>query len=453
MKCVIIVETLAKKTKCRRKFQIPRFKKPHFLEFRIAKLPFQQINFKKYTLKMIQLWNRFSLLLLATFICSFASQPTLPVWNYPVIYVVYGDIPLYLRINIELASRRNPVVVISNSLPPSVNASSTYNVMYESMSLYSASADKFAPHYIHLARDQSPGRQKHELHCIQRWFILRDYMTIKGISHALFGDGDASIFVNVKDAFMLRPGCNATINIEMQYHNVHWVGAGESSLWTTAAITDFCAFAMEVYQTKRHVLQTKHNYKMSAVVDMSILWLWWVAHKDQTGWDAGRPWSRQKNNRDQQKSFDASFTFTKNLKLPPPTIPNLNLCNGMDVVNRSVFDHMHGWSYIPNITLDLQGEGRPYGKGTNLELGGRPERMNATELTQLASKRLYFNSLHYQGDSKKNLPYDICRILLQTGNKRIEDEVVREKCVAELQAHPSTPCRLRINDEGNTICF
>ena len=376
----------------------------------------------------------------------------LPTWNYPVIYVLYGELPMYLRINIELAALRNPVVVISDFHPPSVwnvssasnsgnGSSSSYQVMYESMNLYSRSAEKFAPHYIHLAKDQSSGRQRHELHCIQRWYVLRDYMQIKGISHALFGDGDASIFVNVHEAFSARPKCDVAINIEMQYHKTHWVGAGESSLWTTAAITDFCAFTMDVYEKKKELLHTKHNHKGSAVVDMSVLWLWWVAHKSEGGWEAGRPWAREPTH-DRQKSFDEAFVFTKSLQLPPTSNPNLNLCNGMDVVNRTVFDHMHGWNNVKMFSLDLEGEGRPYGMAVSLDLGGKPESLEASVLAQLTSKRLYFNSLHYQGYAKSLLPYDICRILVHTGSKSIQDSAVKEKCLHELKSHPKLPCQV-----------
>ena len=41
-----------------------------------------------------------------------------------------------------------------------------------------------------------------------------------------------------------RPNCHAVINVEAQSNNFHWVAAGEASIWTISALTDFCRYAI-----------------------------------------------------------------------------------------------------------------------------------------------------------------------------------------------------------------
>ena len=84
------------------------------------------------------------------------------------------------------------------------------------------------------------GRKRHELECLKRWFILKDYMKQNNLTTAFFGDGDAVVFRSILAAYKERADCDAVINIETQPNDIHWVGAGESSIWTYQAIVDLC---------------------------------------------------------------------------------------------------------------------------------------------------------------------------------------------------------------------
>lgn len=154
------------------------------------------------------------------------QQPTTPdIAPIPVIFVTYGDLPLYLRLNIELSARYNDVVVISdvdgiehfdwpsNSFHASgpsqashlvpvpvpitgntITATTTttsattttaatgnhpsHRIVFEPLDAFAASANRFAPLYKHLSRDNKPNRVKHELRCFQRWFILQVVGTV-----------------------------------------------------------------------------------------------------------------------------------------------------------------------------------------------------------------------------------------------------------------------------------
>ena len=77
----------------------------------------------------------------------------------PVIYIYFGSkLPSYLRVNVELASRQNFVVVLANSAVVANNPQycatkySNCSVSYEDVNSYFAGASKFARSYKHLVR-------------------------------------------------------------------------------------------------------------------------------------------------------------------------------------------------------------------------------------------------------------------------------------------------------------
>eukprot|EP01036_Dinobryon_divergens_P054070 gene54070-72262_t len=71
---------------------------------------------------------------------------------FPVIYICFGNLPEYLYVNIEIASRKNPVVIITTQSLESLELhypanSGTFNVHYESIHNYQNGAKEFAPLY------------------------------------------------------------------------------------------------------------------------------------------------------------------------------------------------------------------------------------------------------------------------------------------------------------------
>ena len=78
----------------------------------------------------------------------------------PVIYVCFGKIPNYLHLNIELAARNNPVIILTSQdlndlvtfYPPDLNK---YNVRFDALLNYSAGAKAFAPLYKHMVIDRN----------------------------------------------------------------------------------------------------------------------------------------------------------------------------------------------------------------------------------------------------------------------------------------------------------
>jgi len=342
-------------------------------------------------------------------VCVFCSCCTCFVVNgvVPVVYILFGEIPTFLLINIELASRNNPVYVINDIRNDS--GSFGANVKFLPMKPYMHTAEIFRRSYVHMSRDTSRKRFRYELNCIQRWFILAEFMKERNIRDVFFGDGDSSIFVNITEIIGIRRYfCDAVINVDAQLNNMYWVGAGEASFWTINAIRDFTDFTSIMYKQKLSILKVK-RYN---VVDMSILWLWWVRHHKtaDVGWETGRPYSvRLKYHPTANGSLevaravaDEAFKFAA--KLDIPTSPKrLKICNGLDVLNRTVFDHMQAWSAGRNFSLNLNGNGVPFVIGASLNHGGRPESLDPEALTKLENNRLYLNNIHYQVCANKYL--------------------------------------------------
>ena len=271
--------------------------------------------------------------------------------------------------NIELAARNNPVVILSDSSgfifdhqsgsiagPPQVN--------YALLRDYDGGGNAFRRAYTHLCFDKGKTRFNYEFNCFRRWFILRDYMGKHNIPVAFYGDGDSSVFANITEQFQKRSNCSAIVNVEAQASEIHWVAAGEASVWTLPAIQDLCRFFNSVYTHHMETLQAKAKY--SNLVDMSVIWLWWIKHtmdRDLKGWDIGRPYKtnnyavKDVKNRVIQNHFERAVLYTRKLSFPDVN-DSLWLCNGLDVVDRTAFDHLKGWQTGTGFSLNLEDGGR-----------------------------------------------------------------------------------------------
>ena len=461
--------------------------------------------------------------------------------NVPVVFVLFGALPDYFLLNVELASRLNPVVVITDQRAEKDewaadgddggSSSSNKPVKFVAMSPLMKPASAFAKHYQHLCPDNSARRGQHELQNFQRWFLLCAYMQQHEVTHAFFGDGDTSVYADITRVWQHqgRRQCDVSLITPGTAKELNWVSTGCSSLWTRAAIESFTLFALDVYSSGGRGgnrsesssggnLKNAHSYNYKAtlalkakrgggcVVDMSLLWLWNVAAYEQKhhasnnnskttgasassggavhstdtdvesgrgeGWDTGRPW-RSNNWRmsdaQMREKYDAAFAFSKKLALPPLRAAvdltggsgrggadgshALQVCNGLDVVQRTVFDHMLGWSdgsrplLLPRSSVNSGGSssgntddalaavcphGCPSVSAASLKSGGVPESVLPEHVALLEGQRLNLLTLHYQGNAKTHLPYDVCRYLAGTGSRSIANKEVKRVCRAAL---------------------
>jgi hypothetical protein len=130
---------------------------------------------------------------------------------------------------------------------------------------------------------------------------------------------------------------------------------------------------------------------------------------------------------------DHAFLATRNLVLPTVINSALKVCNGLDVVKRTVFDHMHGWMQGRDFSLGAAGNqsGVPSVVGASLFNGGHPEDLSAAQA--LDRTRLFLNNLHYQGGAKSRISVDICSHLLREGSPPIRDISVKTHCAVSIR--------------------
>lgn len=367
----------------------------------------------------------------------------------PVVFVLFGPAPLYLLCNVEQTMRHNPAIILGDiTLLPTAaldqSTSSSLSLTLEKSAPYMSGARDFAAVYKHMCGgDDSPGRVRRELQNFQRWFVLRDYMRAnKQLEHVFFSDGDSVLFGNATQALADRSECEAVINVEHQPGVLHMVAAGEASLWSLPALDSFCNYTMLVYQSSAAVkaLQVKNQVR-PAVVDMTLLWLWWVSQKDasdpDTSWIVPKwfppPKSPQLLNSQEVAAAHASrsknllaFKFAKSLPLPNATLPLLHLCNGLDVVGNTLFDHMHAWTTNPKrFSFPVNDGGLPCTTADRGMHGGRPA-LNSTS----GDGKICFLNVHYQGNYKEQLGRDVCRVLLPSASRVVLAEV-RQACSKE----------------------
>lgn len=126
---------------------------------------------------------------------------------------------------------------------------------------------------------------------------------------------------------------------------------------------------------------------------------------------------------------------------------------------------MHGWNACSNFSLGLEGSGQPRCVGASLATGGRPELLSVAETVaepkaaqaeywqHLENEALYLLAIHYQGGTKHLLPYDVCRVLLLTGDRTVALEEVAELCAKEIATRRRERAGAVIQPEQGSILW
>ena len=169
--------------------------------------------------------------------------------------------------------------------------------------------------------------------------------------------------------------------------------------------------------------------KKGIVSDMSLLWLWWVVHhkNEKSRWKYGSPYPPHPEPK--MNTFVGAFNFAKQLTLPWNISNKIYLCNGMDIVERTAFDHRHGFKiHMNGYRVDVN---RPYITGISLPNGGKPENLTRQFQSQIYRSKIYLNNFHYQGVTKyTRLLNDICPILSSYDIKNFYFKEVNQTCLS-----------------------
>ena len=467
------------------------------------------------------LLSLFVLVLLLASVCSAKGESSTSVEDVPVVYVYYDDwgkgtVSSYLLMNIELATLTNNVVLLTDARsPPQSGPMHGHTLQVFNIKDYANLAAEFAEIYVFQgfrAHNSNARKIKNELENFQRWLILCTWMIKTNTPKTFFADGDVSVYAGVTKPFKRKSECDGAINVDRQ-DIFSWVGAGESSFWTTRSITNFSKFLFLMYSpNNKNYLEETLNMKRQnkpAVVDMSLLWLWWFIHHrhliprnlaeaSKDAWfSVGMPWhamTRENTDTWSHNRFKEAWGHVASFPLPTPGQIDsfqpggllsfqkfsygrepLILCNNMNIVvaeegYRYTFDHCHGWhsgsrvdkwdseaiekpsndssknkplavSFLdnignkqhpcpmcPSILIDAQ-------RG-----GGVPESLKLADAAKLSKEPVHFLTFHYQGHSKRNIDYDVCRILLlEIGLAEIKIPTVKKVCRELSQAYDDNP--------------
>ncbi len=142
------------------------------------------------------------------------------------------------------------------------------SVSHKYISDYFYSAKQFEKYYKHF----STNSYEFELFCIQRWFILRDFMKENNLESCFYADSDVLIFANL-------------LAEQSKFENYQLAlsegTCGHNSFWNSFdAINNFCNFTKDVYsenniETYSKLIDFWTKYKLSkksgGICDMTLL--------------------------------------------------------------------------------------------------------------------------------------------------------------------------------------
>ena len=314
-------------------------------------------------------------------ILSFAVQNVVPI-----IYVSFGMPPEYVLYCMEVAQRTNDLVIlVSDAFPnyaqapmhyynTSSNKSSRDSIVRRSSSFEPSSDDisnssvdpslvsvqgqilyvpmngflKNVTDFEELYRPYGIQRLKYELFCIKRWFVVRNLAVEFGLPRVFYGDDDTVVLYNMTHASLARNECDAVLvvegNLRSDTKRFYSYVNGGSSLWSALVLEDFCTFLLQLYSPNFINAVTLRGVKnpmkgVIRVVDMTLLWIYWLAktgNVNVSSWDTGRPYFSAIN----VSAFDRAIARRALVKLPQTAHPYMKMCNGLDVVGRTTFDHL-----------------------------------------------------------------------------------------------------------------
>jgi len=142
------------------------------------------------------------------------------------------------------------------------------------LSSHFESSDEFASHYTH----HSTLPVDFELFCIQRWFVLRDFMKAKGLKQCVYLDTDNLVCAPL-EPFMEK----------LQSYGLSFTGYSAHICFVNdwEVLDRFCSFVLDIYSDKeRHSELVAWKEKMLAeagqggVSDMTMFYWFYQKHPD-----------------------------------------------------------------------------------------------------------------------------------------------------------------------------
>ncbi len=206
-----------------------------------------------------------NIVFLYTFFCIWSVARALPV-----IFVHRGYQP-YVQVALDQALKYNKEVFLITD-----SETKYCRVPIFSIDEYADLAKKFAQHYLHL----SPNPHGFELFCIQRWFILEEFMKKKHIDRCFYCDSDVLLYGDVNEAVTYFDGDVALLGSRsngLSAINGEMLSGGTCYI-KQAVLGDLVDFIAQTYadpkrrRDLRGRFENRHN-KRHGICDMTLFTL------------------------------------------------------------------------------------------------------------------------------------------------------------------------------------
>ena len=183
--------------------------------------------------------------------------------SMPIVFIHKGYAS-YMEFTLRQAVDFNPghdVILLGDSSNNRFDFIRHYN-----QELYFAGAREFAGIYRH----HSTNSYEYELFCLQRWFILRDFMREQRLVNCFVGDTDVLYYDDFE--YVLRAAGTSHTCGMLIYPERHAASAGVS-FWTLPQLEAFCDYCHGVYAEPggfQRLLDQRGGNKFAGVSDMDL---------------------------------------------------------------------------------------------------------------------------------------------------------------------------------------
>lgn len=124
----------------------------------------------------------------------------------------------------------------------------------------------------------------YEYFCLQRWFILLEFMKVKKLNWVFSADTDVLIYGSVNVFFNRHLKSNnyeAAFCIPNQlYSELKWVASGHTCFISQDFLEKFCSFILNIYESNINILTPKIDYHIKknnagGISDMTFFYLYY----------------------------------------------------------------------------------------------------------------------------------------------------------------------------------
>lgn len=188
----------------------------------------------------------------------------------PVIFAHEGNQD-YLRIAIEQARRSGNKVVLLGD----------YDNLYLPADVWSSWEHYKDSTFPEIYRHLSSNHAEFELRCFQRWFAIKRWMKACNIEHIFYCDSDVMLYCDVTQWAESVGNPDVSYQIPKHQPDYRWSASAHVSLWSLAALEEFCDFMLATYTrpSGMALLEQKWQWhraerKSGGICDMTVLYLW-----------------------------------------------------------------------------------------------------------------------------------------------------------------------------------